>query len=76
MLDDDTVLQLSRHVVKPHHKNGVEFRLKALESSIADVKNLLFQNKHILKAQYPKEPKNKAPESGFEPELEPRQFRI
>ena len=55
VLDDDTVLQYDKKVVKPHHENDVESRLTCLESSINEIKNLLFQNNYISNSQSTKE---------------------
>ena len=75
MLDDNTVSQRDEKVVKLYHENDVESRLSALESNIEDIKQLLFENNSWFNPQSTKEVENEAPESGFEPESEPRQLR-
>ena len=73
MLDNNTVLQHDEKVVKLYHENDVESRLSNLESSIDEIKKLLFQNNSIFNPESIKNRKKRAPESGFEPESEPRQ---
>jgi len=51
----------------------VESRLSAIENSIDETRSLISQNDCLFDSQSIKNRKKRAPESGFEPELEPRQ---
>jgi hypothetical protein len=64
------VAQPNAKVVQPETENDIESRLKALESNIVDIKQLIFQNNSIFNSQSAGEAEKRAPES------EPRQFRI
>ena len=63
------VLQPNRKVVKPNQINASDHRLSAIESQIKELASLLLENKASASSKTKKE----APESGFEPESEPRQ---
>jgi hypothetical protein len=59
----------SREVIQPKSQYDVEKRLSTLESQITELKSLILENTSCLQTICKKE----APESGFEPESEPRQ---
>ena len=61
--------QLVPKVAQPHTQNDVENHLSALESQIAELKLLILKSASYIDAKS----KKGAPESGFEPESEPRQ---
>jgi hypothetical protein len=67
--NNNTILQPSAKVVKLHKEIDSDKRFKALESQIQELKSLILENTKLLEHLS----KNKAPESGFEPESEPRQ---
>ena len=69
------VAQPTSKVAQLETETNVESRLSDLYSKIENLK-IFFKNKNKSGAQSTKKVKNKAPESGFEPESEPRQFRI
>ena len=66
--DRDYGVQRPR-VSKPSLETDVEARFSALESELIDLKLLISQNGSSATAKN----KKQAPESGFEPESEPRQ---
>jgi hypothetical protein len=63
------VIQLLPEVIQPEGLNNVESRLQELESEIKELKSLILLNASYIDAKS----KKGAPESGFEPESEPRQ---
>jgi len=63
------VIQPDSKVIQPEGLNSVDSRLLELESEISGLKSLLLENK----ASASSKSKKGAPESGFEPESEPRQ---
>ena len=72
--DDQTevsseVIQLTPKVIQPHSQQNLESTLCELESQITELKSLISENPSCLQNLSKKE----APESGFEPESEPRQ---
>jgi hypothetical protein len=67
------VLKPDFEVLKPYNETISESRLSALESNIEDIKQLLSQNINVFKDESTERAENKTPESGFEPESEPRQ---
>ncbi len=60
-------------VIQPSYITNIESRLSALESKIDKLIERNFKNIGLISEQSTKEVENKAPESGFEPESEPRQ---
>jgi len=52
---EQKVLKLSSKVLKPHNENDIESRLAALESSIEELKTLIFPNNGLSNNQTPKE---------------------
>jgi hypothetical protein len=52
---EQKVLKLNSKVLKPHHENDIESRLSALESSIEELKTLIFPNNGLSNNQIPKE---------------------
>ncbi|MGZ4928199.1 MAG: hypothetical protein ACXV76_07955 [Halobacteriota archaeon] len=69
-LSEGGVGQLGSEVGQPRHKKDLQSRLSALESEIKDIKLLLSQKN----SEPATKNKKQAPESGFEPESEPRQL--
>ena len=69
VLDGDKVLQHNVKVVKLDDETDYNRRFEALESQISELKSLLLLNESASFHDIKKE----APESGFEPESEPRQ---
>ena len=65
----DTVLKPREEVLKPEPFKDSDQRLSTLESQILELKSLILENEKLLQNLSKKE----APESGFEPESEPRQ---
>ena len=63
------VIQPESKVIQPKSQYDVEKRLSTLESQITELKSLILENTSCLQTISKKE----APESGFEPESEPRQ---
>ena len=67
--DSSKVIQLTPEVIQPNCQKDLESRLSALESQITGIKSLISPRATFSSI----ESKKGAPESGFEPESEPRQ---
>jgi len=61
-------------IIQPEAESAIESRQSAIESKIDKLIAHNFKNRGLKGFQSTKESRNKAPESGFEPESEPRQF--
>src|SRR5208337_4319249 len=68
-MHDSKVIQLLPEVIQPEGLSNAESRFLELESQIIELKSLILENARLLQ----NESKKQAPESGFEPESEPRQ---
>ena len=66
-------MQSVYNFIQPKTEINLGSRLSAIEFNIEDIKKLIFQNNSLFNPQSTKNRENKAPESGFEPESEPRQ---
>ncbi len=63
------VIQPDPKVIQPGGSNGMKSRILALEKEVSELKSLLLLNEGSEKLKN----KKQTPESGFEPESEPRQ---